>query len=293
MTARKGLAMLALSSALASAGCGRGTSPERAAARDPQRERVVAFWERIHKATSARIAGDCTQARQFYQEALELDPRHEDGLYYLGQCQRELGQPLEARRAFEALVEVNPGSARGHLALGALLASRNPDEPMDLRLAERHLRRAHEINGEETGAMVRLGEVLLVEGNAVEARRWFESALRTNPKSVEAAFLIAYLSWEAGDAEGARRFAVLAREAAKSQAPVKGVLNEGDRKGPALLVAPPLTTPMGRTLFDGNAAFIRQAARSDGAAGDAEFVRAWTAVRGARRAFGARLRSSP
>ena len=51
--------------------------------------------------------------------------------------------------------------------------------------------------------MVRLGEVALVAERSAEARRWFESALRTNPKSVEAAFLAGYLGWEAGDATAA------------------------------------------------------------------------------------------
>ena len=61
------------------------------------------------------------------------------------------GEPGPARAAFERLVTLNPESARGHLALGALLASPDPEEPMDLEAAEGHLSRAHEINGEETG----------------------------------------------------------------------------------------------------------------------------------------------
>jgi tetratricopeptide (TPR) repeat protein len=293
MMPRERLAMIALWAALAACGPDRHGGARQAPARDDQRERVVAFWERMNEATSARIAGDCAHARDFYLQALELDAKHEDCLYYLGQCQRELGRPAEARRAFEGLIDVNPGSARGHLALGALLASSNPDEPMDLPLAEKHLRRAHEINGEETGSMVRLGEVLLVEDNAGEARRWFESALRTNPRSVEAAFLAGYIAWEAKDAARARRFAAQAREAAKAQAPVKGVLNEGDRKDERLVAAPPLATPMGRTLFDDKAAFIRHAAKSGEVTGDADFARAWAAVRQARRLYRTRRPFAP
>jgi len=270
---------------LAIGGCARDPGPATGGAPVAERERVLRFWDRLSAATSARIAHDCAKARDLYREALALDPNHEDCLYYLGQCQRQLEQPTEARQAFLRLVEVNPASARGHLALGALLASSDPGEPMDLRQAEKHLRRAHEINGEETGPMVRLGEVLILEGQASEARRWLESALRTNPKSVEAAFLLGYLAWESGDDKAARRFAQQAREAATTRAPVKGVLNEGDRKDPKFIAAPPLANPMGRMLFGDLAASVRQAAQAGGAAPDAGFVAAWSSVREARRQY--------
>jgi len=264
-------------------GCKRETGLATTAAPDPGRERVLRFWDRMNAATSARIANDCAKARDLYREALDLDPKHEDCLYYLGQCQRQLEQPIEARRTFERLVEINAASARGHLALGALLASPNPGEPMDLPQAEKHLRRAHEINGEETGPMVRLGEVLIVDGGLGEARRWLESALATNSKSVEAAFLLGYLAWESGDEKAALRLARKARQAATAPAPVQGVLNEGDRKDAKLVAAPPLTSPMGRMLFGDQAAFVSVAARSGGSAADADFVAAWVSVRRARR----------
>jgi tetratricopeptide (TPR) repeat protein len=270
---------------LAIGGCGRDTDPVRGGAPGAERERVLRFWDRLNAATSARIAHDCAKARDLYREALALDPKHEDCLYYLGQCQRQLEQPVEARQAFLKLVEVNPASARGHLALGALLASPDPREPMDLPQAEKHLRRAHDINGEETGSMVRLGEVLILEGQAGEARRWLESAFTTNPKSVEAAFLLGYLTWESGDKKAALRIAQRAREAATTQAPVKGVLSEGDRKDPKFIAAPPLASPMGRMLFGDMAAFVRQAAKAGEAASDAGFVAAWGSVREARREY--------
>jgi tetratricopeptide (TPR) repeat protein len=250
---------------------------------DAERQRVLRFWERYNAATSARIEHDCGRAVDIYEEALTLDPKHEDCLYYLGQCRRELGKPAQAREAFERLVDVNPASARGHLAVAALLASPESSEPMDLAQAEAHLRRAHDINGEETGPMVHLGEVLIVEGKTAEAREWFESALRTNPKSVEAAFLAGYLAWESGDDRVAESFAQRARDAARIEAPVKGVLNEGDRKDAKRTVAPPLVKPMGRLFFGETAAFVRDAARAGRTAGNADFVAGWRSVRKTRR----------
>ena len=247
------LVIVAALGGLALSGCGRDMDPTAGAAPNEQRQRVLLFWQRLDSATDARIAGDCTRARDLYVEALRLDPGHEDSLYYLGQCHRQLKQPVEARRSFERLVEVNPASARGHLALGALLASSDPGEPLDLETAEAHLRRAHEINGEETGPMVRLGEILIAQEQAEEARTWLEAAARTNPKSVEAPFLLGYLRWEAGDRRGASAHLERAARAARPDAPTRGVLGEGDRKaafaaGPAR-AAPPLRESMGRTLF--------------------------------------------
>jgi tetratricopeptide (TPR) repeat protein len=246
---------------LALQGCGGQARPATGNGPNAERQRVLEFWQRLGAATDARIALDFARARDLYLEALRLEPRHEDALYYLGQCQRQLHAPIEARRAFERLVAANPASARGHLALGALLASSDPAEPLDLEAAEVHLRRAHAINGEETGAMLRLGEVLIVQGRREDARTWLEAAARTNPKSVEAPFLLGYLSWEAGEGRQASALLGRAARAGQTDAPPKGVLGEGDRKAAVTAVpvraAPPLREPMGRTLFSELAGSLR------------------------------------
>ena len=270
----------------------RGPAGEEAArTRDPQRQRVLDFWNRMNAATEARTRRDFAGARHLYEEALALEPRHEDGLYYLGQCRRELGQVDAARIAFERLLEVNPASARGHLALGALFASPDPSEPMDLAKAERHLRRAHEINGEETGPVVRLGEVALLAGRSAEARRWFESALRTNPKSVEAAFLAGYLGWEEGDATAGLIGRV--REALKVVAPVKGVLSEGDRRDATRVAAPPLSSPLGRLLFGEPVERLHAAAAAGQPISEALVLQEWHEVRRLRREYERRAASDP
>jgi len=98
-------------------------------------------------------------------------------------------RPREAHQILKRLVGVNPLSARGHLALGTPLSSPEAGAVSDLGQAELHLRRAHEINGEETGPMVRLGELLTVRAGREEARCWLQDVARTNPRCVEAAFL--------------------------------------------------------------------------------------------------------
>ena len=273
------------------AGCRGPAADEAARTRDPQRQRVLDFWSRLSAATEARTRRDFAQGARLYEEALVLEPRHEDALYYLGQCRRELGQAEPARVAFERLLEVNPASARGHLALGALFASPDPGEPMDLARAERHLRRAHEINGEETGPLVRLGEVALLAGRSAEARRWLESALRTNPKSVEAAFLAGYLGWEEGRDDDALVRRV--REASKLDAPVKGVLSEGDRRDAQRVAAPPLSSPLGRLLFGEPVERLRAAAAAGQPISEALVLQEWRQVRRLRHEYERRAPVDP
>jgi len=286
----RALRVVSLAGALASAAaCGRARMSEAPAPEDPRRAAVVRFWASVNEATTLRMAGDFQRAARAYEEALRVDPRHEDSLYYLGHCQRELGDAIAARKVFSRLVGVNPASARGHLALAALLASPEGREPLDVEDAEAHLRRAHEINGEETGPMLRLGEVLIVQDRVQEARTWLEAAARTNPKSVEAAFLVGYLLWEAGDRRGAVACLERAARASQADAPPKGVLGEGDRKvasaGPEQVAAPPLRDPMGRTLFGELARPLRNA---DAATVVARADQLYGAVRAARRALALR-----
>ena len=284
---RQGLAafLLAAIGTATTPGCRRDATPEAAA--DPRREAVKSFWAKLHAANDVRLGSGCADAVALYEEALALDPRHEDALYYLGQCHRESGRPAEARVAFERLVEVNPTSARGHLSLGALLASPDPAEPMDLASAEAHLRRAHDINGEETGPVLRLGEVLLVRGRDAEAREWLEAALRTNTKSVEAAFLAGFAGWDggAGDAGGlARRV----REATRVEGPIKGVLGEGDRRDARRTAAPPLERPLGRLLFEAPIATLWGRAAAGETIDDALVTGLWREARRLRAALAAR-----
>jgi tetratricopeptide (TPR) repeat protein len=286
---RASLPPLLLAATLALSGCSRSEEPDaRTEALDPERQRVLEFWKLYNAARRVRTGGDCAEAVPLYEKALELDPSHGDSLYYLGQCRRELGQPGPAREALERLVEINPASARGHLALGALLASPDPAEPMDLGTAERHLRRAHEINGEETGPVVRLGEVALAAGRPEEARIWLEAALQTNAKSVEAALLAGYIAFEAAGGGDAGPFADPVREAARIEAPVKGVASKGDRQDTRGRAARPLSHPLGRLLFGGPVDALRSRAAAGESLSDDDVLEAWREVRRLCREYEAR-----
>jgi tetratricopeptide (TPR) repeat protein len=234
-------------------------SPARATA-PADHETVILFWKTLGEATAARTAGDCTAAIPIYRRALALHPGHEDALYYLGQCLQALGRTDEAHSALIDLVTVNPSSSRGHLALGSLALWR--EGAPDLEGAQHEFEQAHALNKEESGAMLQLGEVALVRGEGARASEWLRAALRTNPRNLEAAFLLGYLEWRAGNAAAAARRCAEAIAMAAPPAAPQGVKSEGDRQA----AAPPLTSPMGRTLFSDFSDRLRTAGPTDASA---------------------------
>lgn len=195
-----------------------------------RRAKILAFWDGYNRARAAASAGKTSEAVGEFRKALAINPRHEDSLYALGNLLAESGDRVAASKAFEDLLAIDPGSARAHGALGDLLADPASGELADLPAARRHYEQAGTLNAEETGWLVRLGEVALREGDEKTAERHFHKVLATNPRSFPALYLLGYLSWRRLDAAEARRlfdsaFASLPAKAAPAPA-------EGDTRRP-------------------------------------------------------------
>ncbi len=182
------------------------------AARDTMGARagIREFWEIYRGATGHRVAGRIGAARDAYRRALELNPRHEDALYYLGNMELELGRYDEAHSAWARLVQINPSSPRAHSRLGDLYACMDPGAPRDLAKAEAEFRRALELNREETGPLLRLGEIALMRGNLAGATSFLDVVIGSHSRSVEAHFLKGYVAWKRAQPDSA---ATLFREA--------------------------------------------------------------------------------
>ncbi|MBI4421528.1 MAG: VCBS repeat-containing protein [Gemmatimonadetes bacterium] len=174
------------------------------------------FWEIYRAATGHRAAGRIGAARDAYRRALELNPRHEDALYYLGNMALELGGYDEARSAWARLVQVNPRSARAHSRLGDLYGCMDPGAPRDFARAEAEFRRALQLNREETGSLLHLGEIALLRGDLADAISYLDTVMGSHSRSVEAHFLKGYVAWKRGQPERAaalfRTAVALARE---------------------------------------------------------------------------------
>ncbi len=188
------------------------------------------FWTIYRGATGDRMAGRIGAARDAYRRALELNPRHEDALYYLGNMELELGHYDAAHAAWTHLVQVNPSSPRAHSRLGDLYACMDPGAPRDLAKAEAEFRRALELNREETGPLLRLGEVALMRGNLAGAVSRLDAVIGSHSRSVEAHFLKGYVAWKQVQPDAAAAFFRTAVALARPAQPIQHLPGEGDTK---------------------------------------------------------------
>lgn len=213
-----------------------------------ERHRIATFWSVYRQATAEKKAGQWDAAVREYRMALDLDPSHWDALYYLGNCLVELKRYPEAQRAYTRLAASDNVAARAHSALGALYSRPDAGQLFDLRKAAREYELAQHANADESGSVLRLGEVALAAGDLNTASEYLNAAGRTNFKSVNAAFLLGYVAWSKGDTKQAISQFRAAAALTKAQKPPAGVLGEGDTK---LAGHQAMTLPGQRGLFDG------------------------------------------
>ena len=214
---------------------GRGQT---AGSESASRETVLKFWQVYREATQHRIAGRTEAALQSYRRALVLNERHENTLYYLGGLYFETGAFREAERMWRRLLEVNPTNTRAHFQLGTLYLYSQDTSLLNLQAARQEFQNALSANQEETGPLLSLGQIALIEGDLAEADEYFQHVLGSNFKSVEAYYLRGYVAWKQGRKKEAESWFAQATQHSKKAAPVKGVLGEGDTKtGRALMRA--------------------------------------------------------
>ena len=195
------------------------------------RERLVAFWAAQRAAMDAvKLDADCQRAVPLFRQALSYDPTHEDSLYYLANCLAALGDLEAALLELNTLRNASPMSHRAQMRWGTLRALHAAGDE-DLAAAEAALRRALEINREETGSLLALGEIALLRGKLDEAADHLERATYTNPRAVGGFFLRGYLAWKRGDEAEAREMLEAAQVARGPDWKPEGTTAEGDVKG--------------------------------------------------------------
>jgi tetratricopeptide (TPR) repeat protein len=194
----------------------------------PDRARLVEFWKNQRAAMNAmKVERDFAAAIRLFQEALALDPAHEDSRYYLAHCLAAVGDADGATAQLEELQRLNPQSHRAFQQWGCLRAAFARSDS-DLAAAERALQRACALNPEETGALLVLGEIALLRGRLDECEQRLSAACRSNPKAVGGFFLRGYLAWKRGDAAQAEQLLRETRQALGKDWQPKGATSEGD-----------------------------------------------------------------
>ncbi len=193
-----------------------------------KRQRVIEFWQAQRAAINAfKVERNSHKAILLFKKALTIDPNHEDSLYYLALALVTTGKLEEGIETLEKLTGVNPSSHRAHTQVGYLRA-RNAESLADYSAAKKSLERAAAINPEETGVLLLLGEIYLIQGELEKADQRFTWICRSNPRSIPGFLFRGYIAWRAGDRVGAQRFLHRAMETKKQEKKPKGSTGEGD-----------------------------------------------------------------
>jgi len=231
VTAARSWAWLVLAGLVWSGGCHDLPAEDIAPATVADSARRRAFWETYRLASESRAAGRLEEAVRLYTRALALQPDHEDSLYYLGNSQLERRAFPEALEAYRRLVALNPsGSSRGYMQIASIRASLEPAAPVDLDEAAALFQRALDVDP-DSGALLGLAEVAVIQHRYVEAERMLARVDADNPMSIAAPYLRGYLASERRSP--AEAWALFKTAVARGELKKGGVTwtEEGDVKG--------------------------------------------------------------
>lgn len=186
------------------------------------------FWDVYREATGHRTARRFEEAASAYQELLRMNPKHEDGLYYLGNMYVELGEYVPADSAWRMLEKLNPSSSRALIRRGDLRLCFPESELLNFSEAAESYRRAFTVNKEHTGPQLRMGLAALAAGRGTDAARFFSDVLSADHTSSGARIFAAYLEWMRGDVSQAESHYTATVETPRTDEGER-VVGEGDR----------------------------------------------------------------
>lgn len=145
-----------------------------------------------------------------YRKAWDLDPGDERWPYYLGDVLSVVGTDLEAaEHAFRAALQLRPGYAPAHMRLGRVLVAQG-----ELDAAVEELRKALEIQPDLQPARLTLAQARVSQGKLDRARELLEELLEEQPRHAQALSTLGQVYMRLGRRDDARKVAERARDAA-------------------------------------------------------------------------------
>ena len=171
-----------------------GQSDSLTAAANPDYKQT--FWTYYNKATEYRLQGKTDSSVVAYQEALKLNPNHEDALYYIGNMYMKVDKFDKAQEALEKLIRLNPLSEQAYNQLGNLYFCAKNVNYFHPEKAKSYFNRAKELNKETLSPNLRLGEIALFQNRENDAFDIFNKLLMMDQKNTEIFFIIGYLNWK-------------------------------------------------------------------------------------------------
>ncbi len=145
-------------------------------------------------------ASDFEAAAGHFERALALDGQHKSSLFGLATAHHRMGRADDAVVGYQLLLSIAGQDSKATLAIADIEVKRG-------RLEEaRHVLRDAAQPGAPALLFNRLGEVMTLEGQQAEARRWFEEAIDSNPDLSQPRFNLAVLFEESDDLVKAQRY---------------------------------------------------------------------------------------
>jgi len=136
----------------------------------------------LHAAASEQLSkGAFAEARESYQQLVNLDPRDADARNGLGIALAQLARYGEAEAEFRRAIGIRPGYPEAHFNLAGVLQSTGRYSE-----SEMPLRRALKLKPTYLNARISLGMSCALLGRLAEARECYEKVLRAAPRSAVA-----------------------------------------------------------------------------------------------------------
>jgi len=163
------------------------------------------FWTYYNRATEYRLEGKTDSSIAAYEEALKLNPDHEDALYYIGNMYMKVDKFDKAQLALGNLIKLNPLSEQAYIQLGNLYFCAKNTNYFHPEKAKLYFERAKDLNKETLSPNLRLGEIALFQNRTDDAFGIVNKLSMMDQKNVEIFFIIGYLNWKSGKGQEAAK----------------------------------------------------------------------------------------